>query len=136
MAEQKIKAAPVAKVDQLVNFVPKSWGHEEWIANNHKYCGKKLVVKKGHRCSMHQHKIKEETFYLESGKLYLEMEIDGKQSTRILLAGDVQHINIRMWHRFTALEDAELFEFSTFHMDEDSYRKETGGAVDLNSIVF
>ena len=36
-----------AKKDQLVNFVEKVWGHEEWIVNNELYCGKKLFVKKG-----------------------------------------------------------------------------------------
>jgi len=123
-----------AKKDQLVNFVEKAWGHEEWIANNDQYCGKKLVVRKGFRCSMHQHKIKDETFYLESGIMFLEMEFDGETNSRILTPGDVQHVKVGMWHRFTALEDSELFEFSTFHMDSDSYRREDSGQIDLKTI--
>ena len=123
-----------AKKDQLDNYVDKVWGHEEWIANNDKYCGKKLVLRKGFSCSMHHHKIKDETFYLESGKVLLEMEYDGEKSKRLLTPGDVQHIKIGMWHRFIGLEDSEIFEFSTFHMDADSYRREVSGAFDLSKI--
>ena len=47
----------------------KGWGYEDWIANDSKYCGKVLVFKAGKKCSYHMHKIKHETFYLESGKL-------------------------------------------------------------------
>ena len=56
MRENFMNDQYIVKKDQLKNFVEKVWGHEEWIANNDKYCGKKLVVKKGFRCSMHHHK--------------------------------------------------------------------------------
>jgi len=123
------------KKDQLDNFVEKIWGHEEWIANNEKYCGKKLVLKKGFRCSMHHHKLKDETFYIASGKVLLETVVDGEERKRIVTAGDIEHIKIGMWHRFTGLEDSEIFEFSTFHMDEDSYRIEDSGPADLSEIA-
>jgi hypothetical protein len=42
------------------HVVPKSWGEEHWIVNG-EYCGKKLVLKKGHRCSLHYHKVKDST---------------------------------------------------------------------------
>lgn len=122
------------KKDQLENFVEKVWGHEEWIVNNDKYCGKKLFLKKGFRCSMHQHRIKDETFYLASGKILLETEFDGKCKRRTMTPGDIVHIEIGMWHRFTGLVDSEIIEFSTFHMDDDSYRKEESGQVDISGI--
>ena len=125
-----------AKKDQLVNFVEKVWGYEEWIANTEAYCGKKLVLKKGFRCSMHHHKEKEETFYVASGKVLLESEYEGTKSSRVMGAGDVMHIKRGMWHRFTGIEESEIFEFSTFHMDSDSYRRENSGSVELTSIGF
>jgi len=131
MDEQVKNRIIPAKKDQLENFVEKVWGHEEWIANNDKYCGKKLVIRKGFCCSMHHHKIKDETFYLASGKIILETEFEGKEKSRIMTPGDVQHIKIGMWHRFIGLEDSELFEFSTFHMDSDSHRKEKSGPIDI-----
>ena len=115
------------KEDQLVKIVLKVWGHEEWIVNNEKYCGKKLVFKKGYRCSMHYHKIKDETFYVISGKVL--MELDGVK--RVMTLGDSQRILPGQKHRVTAFEHSSLFEFSTFHMDEDSYREEVSGKVDL-----
>ena len=39
-----------------------------------------------------------------------------------------------MWHRITALETAEVFEFSTFHMEEDSYRRTDSGKADLKTM--
>lgn len=119
---------------QLVNYVEKEWGHEEWIANNDKYCGKKLVFKVGYQFSMHYHKIKDETFYVLTGKLYLETEYEGKHETRLLVAGDIVHIVPYMNHRLTALAPSEIIEFSTHHMDEDSYRTALSGKADLKAM--
>jgi len=44
----------------------------------------------------------------------------------VLERGDKFHVPIRLKHRMVALEDTELFEFSTEHFDEDSYRIEKG----------
>ncbi|HBS47603.1 TPA: cupin domain-containing protein [Candidatus Dependentiae bacterium] len=123
---------------QLVNFAEKEWGHEEWIVNNDLYCGKKLILKKGFRCSMHMHKVKDETFYILSGKVLMETEFEGEKTVKIMEAGDIQHIKINMLHRFTGLEDSQIMEFSTFHMDSDSYRVEVSGKVaqeELNNIL-
>lgn len=119
---------------QLVNYVEKEWGHEEWIVNNDKYCGKKLVFKAGYQFSMHHHKIKDETFYVLSGKLFLETEYQGSRETRLLFPGDIVHIVPNMNHRLTALSAAEIIEFSTHHQDEDSYRTTLSGKADLKSM--
>lgn len=119
------------KVEQLANVVAKSWGHEEWIVNNAEFCGKKLVFVAGHQCSMHHHRIKNETFYVLAGKMYLETRLDDQEYARLMSAGDIAHITRGMWHRVTALENTEVIEFSTFHMDEDSYRCSTSGKADL-----
>lgn len=110
-------------------IVQKVWGQEEWIVNKD-YCGKKLVLKKGYRCSMHYHKKKDETFYIIKGKVLMETNGD----KRIMLPGDSIHINPNLKHRFTGLEDSEIIEFSTHHEDEDSYREELSGKVDLSEI--
>lgn len=116
---------------QLECIIQKAWGHEEWIVNNAKYCGKKMVFKSCHQCSMHHHKIKEETFYIQAGRIVLETETNGLYNMRLMTPGDVAHIKPLVWHRMTALENAEVFEFSTFHMEEDSYRRTESGKADL-----
>jgi hypothetical protein len=40
----------------------------------------------------------------------------------ILNAGDNFHVYQGLRHQMVALEDSELFEFSTQHFDSDSYR--------------
>ena len=105
-------------------FHPKVWGGEYWIVNK-EYCGKKLVLNKGYRCSMHSHKIKDETFLVISGKVL--MEVNGER--KILSVGDKQYIPINVQHRFTGIEDSEIVEFSTHHMEDDSYRETQSGKV-------
>lgn len=119
---------------QLCAIVPKLWGREEWIVNNEKYCGKKLIFFQGHRCSLHYHKIKEESFYVLSGKIYLELVDNGKNFYRVMGPGDIAHIKSYVQHRITALTDAEVMEFSTFHMEDDSYRMEESGVIDITSL--
>ena len=104
------------------HVVPKAWGEEHWIVNKD-YCGKKLVLKKGHRCSLHFHKVKDEVFYVIQGRVLLEL---GKE-TVVLEPGDHRHVPPGTVHRFSGLTDAEIIEFSTHHDDADSHRIEIGG---------
>lgn len=111
-------------MDRL-KIVPKGWGFEKWIVNNEKYCGKILYIVKDHRCSWHYHKIKDETFYVQSGKIKLIYSITDFMHAAdevILEKGSHFHIPVGLRHQMIALEDTELFEFSTQHFDEDSYR--------------
>ena len=104
----------------------KVWGAEIWIANNSLYCGKKLLLKKGFQCSIHHHKIKDETFYIESGKVLMEYE----DAPFKMLPGDSLRILPGVRHRFTGLEDSVIFEFSTQHFESDSYRDTKSGPVE------
>ena len=103
----------------------KGWGHEIWIVNNESYCGKILHFMEGKRCSFHYHMIKTETFYLQYGKLIVlyseQNDIDAAREV-ILLPGDIFHVPIGLRHQMIALEESELFEFSTQHFENDSYR--------------
>ena len=56
---------------ETVELHPKGWGYEKWIVNTDEYCGKLLFFEEGKRCSWHYHKLKDETFYLQSGKMLL-----------------------------------------------------------------
>jgi quercetin dioxygenase-like cupin family protein len=108
-----------------IKHVPKGWGWERWIVNCPEYCGKLLFFNKGKRCSWHFHKIKDEVFYLQSGKMmiYYSMNDDIKEANQIVLnSGEKFHVPIGLRHQMVALEDSELFEFSTEHFDSDSHR--------------
>ena len=108
-----------------VEFHPKGWGFEKWIANSDKYCGKLLYFVKGKRCSWHYHKLKDETFYIHSGKVELHYGYDDdfeSAEVKILNVGDNFHVPKGLRHQMIALEDTELYEFSTQHFEQDSYR--------------
>jgi quercetin dioxygenase-like cupin family protein len=110
---------------EAIEFHPKGWGFEKWIVNSEKYCGKILYFVKGRKCSWHYHKIKDETFYIQSGKLVLfygEDDDINLAQKRVLRKGDKFHIPVVIRHRMYALEDTEMFEFSTQHFEDDSYR--------------
>ena len=109
--------------------VEKGWGHEIWIINKSEYCGKLLFFKKGKMCSWHHHKIKDEVFYLQSGLMRVKFsyEDDIQKADEIILEpGQNFYVPTGLRHRMIALEDSELFEFSTEHFDSDSHRIEKG----------
>jgi rfaE bifunctional protein nucleotidyltransferase chain/domain len=107
-------------IGKEIKYVQKEWGQEIWMANSEKYCGKKLLLKRGKRCSMHYHKIKDETFYIESGEILIEIG----NETRIMEQGEVAKISPGVKHRFSGLKDSVIIEISTTHDEEDSYRTE------------
>ena len=108
-----------------IRIVPKGWGREVWIANEERYCGKILEIRKGKKCSLHFHKIKAESFYLRAGRLKIRVQESATSPTIeefILETGQCMDVPIGLVHQMEALEDAELYEFSTQHFDSDSHR--------------
>jgi quercetin dioxygenase-like cupin family protein len=109
----------------MTKFVEKAWGSELWIENNELYCGKILTLKKGFFCSVHYHKLKDESFFILKGKV--KMELFGE--TKIMKEGDTVRLKPNTVHRFTGLEDSKIIEISTKHIDSDSYRITESGRV-------
>jgi mannose-6-phosphate isomerase-like protein (cupin superfamily) len=106
--------------------VEKKWGYELWIHNDTDYCGKLLIfTKSGNKFSMHYHMIKDETWYVQKGAFQFDW-IDTENGERCytqIQEGDVIEIKKGLPHQLTALtEEAIVFEVSTQHFDEDSYR--------------
>jgi mannose-6-phosphate isomerase-like protein (cupin superfamily) len=115
--------------------VEKQWGHELWIHNDSQYCGKLLVfTNSGNKFSMHYHMLKNETWYVQEGAFQFDW-IDTESAERCytqLQKGDVVYIEKGLPHQLTALIDNSIvFEVSTQHFDEDSYRIYRKGPQDL-----
>ena len=114
---------------QEINFIPKGWGFEKWIHNSDLYCGKLLYFVKGRKCSWHYHKLKDEVFYVQSGKILVRYSKEDSldEATEIILnEGDNFHVDVGLRHQMEAIADTELFEFSTQHFESDSYRLKKG----------
>lgn len=121
--------------------VEKGWGYELWIHNDHLYCGKLMHFNADRKCSIHFHKLKHETFYLSTGRInvkYCSVETmletlfrGGNISTvpfELVTLTSGSSLELPPWtiHQMYAEVDSDLYEFSTQHFDEDSYRLERG----------
>ena len=109
-----------------VKKVKKTWGWEEWLVNNELYCGKRLYndgqwSSKG---NFHYHPIKDETFYILSGTLQLDVGLEnGWINTSMLKEEDVFRVKPTLRHRFRGIGGGCIFiEFATEHREEDSIR--------------
>jgi mannose-6-phosphate isomerase-like protein (cupin superfamily) len=113
-----------------VQKYPKGWGEEIWIANNEKYCGKILNFFKGAEFSMHYHIKKEETWAVTKGKLLLKYYdlTNAEEKQRTLIVGDTVHLKPCVPHKLIALEESSVFEVSTQHFEDDSYRVQKGSS--------
>lgn len=95
-------------------IIPKPWGREVWYAHEERYAGKILEVTAGFALSLQKHERKQETMYLQSGRIRyhfngVEFEMTPGQCITIR-PGDV--------HRVEALEDAVILEVSTPELDD------------------
>ena len=122
------------------DFYKKAWGYELWIVNDDEYCGKLLVFDKDKKFSMHYHLIKKESWYVAKGE-FLYSWIDTEKAavkTVTIQEGDIIDLERGQPHQLTALtEGATIFEVSTKHYEEDSYRIIPGSSQEdfVNEII-
>jgi len=103
--------------------VPKTWGREYWVRNYKEYCLKFLCIDPGGCSSLHYHRNKKETFWVEEGACFLELEGVVHQLTR----HDSVDIDPGQKHRFWAEARGTgcmIIEVSTQHEDSDVVRLE------------
>ena len=73
--------------------------------------------------------LKDEVFYIQSGRVLVRYSDEDdliNADVMELGPGDRFHVYRGLRHQMYAIEDTELFEFSTQHFDSDSYRIEKG----------
>ncbi len=131
-----------------ITVVSKDWGFEKIITNTDNCCGKLLYIVKDKKCSLHYHKRKDETLYVQNGKVIIyycdnieliknmskniitdaalmalyDCNKPGTLSKLILKRGENFYIPPTRLHQILAIEDTEIFEFSSKHFDSDIYR--------------
>jgi quercetin dioxygenase-like cupin family protein len=102
----------------MIRRVEKPWGHEIIYAHTDRYAGKILFIRAGERLSLQYHRRKDETIYLLSGDLDLEIEIGGERSSHRLAAGEARHIAAGVRHRMIAATDCHVAEASSPELDD------------------
>ncbi len=111
----------------MICKIEKPWGREEILEHNDNYVVKKLIMKKGHCCSLQYHKKKHETVYVLYGSLSVSYG-DSAHKLSVIVVKDGEYIVIppTKIHRMEALEYAVYLECSTPELDdviriEDNY---------------
>ena len=109
--------------------VEKPWGYEVHWAKTERYVGKIIHVNAGHALSLQYHNVKDETIYLQSGKILFEIQRGGVLERHEMRPGERVHITPKTVHRMTAIEDSDIFEVSTPELHdvvrlEDRYGRE------------
>ena len=128
-------ASPNLETLEQWSFAPrrvdKPWGYELIWALTDAYCGKLLHVNAGESLSLQFHEVKDEAWLIQSGRAKLELGAvgDAVLRTEIVGAGDAFHYAPGTVHRVTAIEDTDILEVSTPHLDdvvrlEDAYGRE------------
>lgn len=109
---------------RLKGLVKKGWGSEFIWTTNDKYCGKFMHFNNGAKFSMHFHKDKEETWYVQSGKFIVRwIDTDTAQHCeQELFDGCVWHNPPCMPHQLECIEAGTIIEVSTPDSVEDNYR--------------
>lgn len=115
---------------RLQGVVTKGWGYELIWATNDKYCGKIMFFEKeGAQFSMHFHREKDETWFVNNGR-FLVKWIDTKDASmyeKELKEGDVWHNPPLQPHQLIAIEaNSSITEVSTPDSVEDNYRISAG----------
>jgi mannose-6-phosphate isomerase len=109
--------------------VDKPWGYELVWAETDRYVGKMLHIAKGQKLSRQYHERKDETFFVQSGEMDLELGQGEAMRTLRLIAGESFHCAPRTVHRMIAVTDVDVVEVSTPDLDdvvriEDAYGRE------------
>jgi mannose-6-phosphate isomerase len=111
--------------------VDKPWGHELIWAETDAYVGKLLHVNAGQSLSLQFHRVKDEAWLIQAGRAKLELgrEGDAVLQVEVVGPGACFHYPPGTVHRVTAVEDTDILEVSTPHLDdvvrlEDAYGRE------------
>jgi mannose-6-phosphate isomerase len=111
--------------------VEKPWGYELIWSKTEHYAGKILFVRAGESLSLQFHKVKDEAWYVLSGRAELELGAPGERvlNSEIVGAGAAFHFPPGTVHRVKAVEDTTILEVSTPQLEdvvrlEDRYGRE------------
>jgi mannose-6-phosphate isomerase len=111
--------------------VEKPWGWELVWAETEHYVGKLLFVRAGESLSLQFHRVKDEAWFVQSGRAKVELAEAGEQALQeeIVAAPAYFRFVPGTVHRVTAIEDTTIIEVSTPQLDdvvrlEDSYGRE------------
>ena len=112
-----------------MKIIPKVWGYEIVLVSNELYSCKIMAIKGAFQCSIHYHKLKDETFTLLAGSVRLE---HGK-SAHFMDQFKQYRIKPGTKHRFAGFCPwSFVLEVATEDKADDSYRETKSGRITEN----
>jgi mannose-6-phosphate isomerase-like protein (cupin superfamily) len=113
--------------------VEKPWGWELWWALTERYVGKILHINRGAALSYQFHRKKDETIYVQRGRLEMELAPGGRRRRRRILGpGDSLRIRPGDHHRMTAITTCEILEASSPEVEDVVRLEDRYGRVPAN----
>jgi mannose-6-phosphate isomerase-like protein (cupin superfamily) len=113
-------------------LVDKPWGWELIWAETDRYVGKVLFVRAGESLSLQFHRVKDEAWYVQTGRARIELANAGDTVLKeeVVAAPAYFRFEPGTVHRITAVDDTTIFEVSTPELDdvvrlEDRYGRAT-----------
>ena len=97
----------------------KPWGSEILIDKNPAYAFKQIIMKAGSRSSLQSHRFKQETIFVVSGLIELEIVSSGGESQFEQFGpNQAYYLPAETIHRVRVIEDCLLYEVSTPELDD------------------
>ena len=97
----------------------KPWGYELLWALSDRYVGKILHINAGHLLSLQYHTVKHESIFVLRGRMIFRYrDAQGALVDRVMETGEAQQVPTGLVHQFEALEDCDVLEASTPHLDD------------------
>ena len=88
-------------------------------ASTDRYVGKILHIRAGHLLSLQYHEKKHESIFVLRGRMIFRYrDAQGALVDRPMGAGEAQQVPTGLVHQFEALEDTDVLEASTPHLDD------------------
>jgi mannose-6-phosphate isomerase len=99
--------------------IPKPWGYELIWAHTDQYAGKILSIRRGCQLSLQFHPRKDESLYLLSGALEVDLESgEGEIVCHSVRRGETIHVSAGRRHRLRAVTACRVVEVSTPELDD------------------
>jgi mannose-6-phosphate isomerase-like protein (cupin superfamily) len=100
--------------------IDKPWGYELLWAHAEQYVGKVLFVRAGCSLSLQFHRVKDESWYVQSGRAELQLGDVGQAvlNREVVGPGASFRFPPGTVHRVTAIEDTTILEVSTPQLDD------------------
>lgn len=102
-------------MDPYVRRIEKPWGYElHWVPEGAPYLGKVLHINAGARLSLQVHDVKQESWFLMSGKAAALVEDASGELVQIELEpGKGYTVEVGKKHRLIGIADCDVLEVST-----------------------